>query len=695
MRLSFYLLLIFNLCFYKLSFAQSSNDFKFVRLKARKLLLSDTAYATEQSYRVTDDIIYNSDAAGYLKSLTPNGNWNDLDYFSQQPGSWKPIWHLYRVMLLCRAYYKTSNNVYLNAIHRALAFWIGHDFQSGNWWQNQINTPFAYSSIMIMLGKDARPEELAYLDEKLSGRMAIVNATGQNLLWQYDNQARLAIIQNNESVFSQLMKDMQKLITVSTNEGIQPDFSFQQHGQMLQFGNYGLHFLNSTVWWLGLTAGTRFAFAPGKQKLLADYCSQGLSWTVFNGAMDITAVGRQLRANYTTKRDTDLQACFSLLEKADTGRDECNYFLDGPWASKPRVYCSLDSIKNFWRSDYMIDRLSRQYMISVRTHGNGVKKVESINGENLEGAFLNDGVTLMQRTGLEYRNIEPLWNWTMLPGTTCDTLTNPASKIIFNSNNNASAFVGQVSCRNYGISCMAYSRLGISAAKTYFLLGPTMICLGTDINADDRANIVTTIDQCFNRPGQLLLSGESADHREWILHDSTLYYSLLSGQHIVRKIEQRSGRWSTIDQASGNNLVKGTIFTAFIPQSTSNQYAYGVTMNVGIKKLRDGAGLPDISLLSNSPELQAISTNNFIFAAFLEPGKLTTRNTTLSVDKPCLIIAGDINQEAKFWVADPTRKLKNVTINCQGKIYIVNFPSGMMAGSTVIYTKHSNAPDIY
>jgi chondroitin AC lyase len=39
-------------------------------------------------------------------------------------------------------------------------------------------------------------------------------------------------------------------IKMSSKEGIQPGFSFHQHGPQQQFGNYGLSFLNASSFWL-------------------------------------------------------------------------------------------------------------------------------------------------------------------------------------------------------------------------------------------------------------------------------------------------------------------------------------------------------------------------------------------------------------------------------------------------------------
>jgi len=298
-------LLLLSLLFITTTYSQNIQGeygLKSIYEHCRALLLSDTAYATEQSYLLTDEVKYTTDGAGYFKLLAADGSWKDIDYREKQPAAWMPANHLYRVMQLARAYYKNHDAAYLDAIHRAAAFWITNDIQCTNWWQNQINTPFVFSSLVIMLDKDANARELAYLNDVLAKRVPLKNPTGQNLIWQLDNQARIALIHQDYKAFAESITNMQSVITVSTKEGIQPDYSFHQHGAMLQFGNYGLHFVNSLLFWMTITANTPVAFAPEKQQILFDYCSKGLRWTVFKGGMDITAIGRQFREDCDTKR---------------------------------------------------------------------------------------------------------------------------------------------------------------------------------------------------------------------------------------------------------------------------------------------------------------------------------------------------------------------------------------------------------
>ena len=624
-----------------------------VRTHCRALLLSDTAYALEQSYRMTDDVQYNNDATGYYATLAPDGHWPDIDYHSEMKGDWKPSWHLYRVMLLCRAHHKD-----LAAIHRALHFWIRNDFQCSNWWQNQINTPYTFSSILLMLDKDATPDELAYLDNALTPRVPIHNATGQNLIWQLDNQARIALLHHDGFALGRALEDMQRVVSISTAEGIQPDYSFQQHGPMLQFGNYGLHFVNTLVFWMTVTAGTPAAFRPEKEQILSAYCSQGLRWSVFKGAMDLTAIGRQLRVDCDTKRGQVLYDDFNLLRSGFT---------------------APSGNKSFWRSDYMVQQEGGRLMMSVKMNGSFVHRIESINGENLLGAFLNDGVTQVRHTGLEYHNVEPFWNWTMLPGTTGDTSIDPGGREAMASANQ-SDFVGQVSDSTEGVSTMRYNRLDVQADKSYFFVDGMLIALGAGITSPHREGLVTTVEQRLSNDA--LDSGRNASGQRWFWQDSTGYLMLDPNQPVFATSGPKTGNWNVLDKASPDRVLTATLSTIYLPHTTKDSYAYVVTPGIG----KAAAAKSPVKVLSNTPTLQAIQVNGKILAVFYKEGVLTIDgHAIVGVDKPCMVIC---KPGATVWLSDPTRLQYEVSVTTGGKTWQVSLPSGAYMGATTSVDIH-------
>lgn len=652
----------------------ATKQFNAMHTVCRQLLLSDTAYATEQSFRLTDDVIYTTDGKGYYQSITKNGSWNDLDYKSNMRGSWRPSWHLYRLMLVYREYKKNNDNSYLQAVHNGMAFWIKNDFKSDNWWHNNINVPFAYSTLLIMLGSDATQEEKTFMDNVLSKRIPVYKATGQNLLWQLDNEARMALLHNNDTSMRRIVHDMQEVITVSTKEGIQPDYSFHQHGPMLQFGNYGFHFINTLLFWMRVTANTTFAFDADKQNIIFNYCSKGLRWTIYKGAMDVTAVGRQIRSGYTAKRGIYLSNNFNLLKSFDK-TDACKYYISG---FNNKNNCKLIGNKSFWRSDYMIHLSADKYMMSVKTEGAYVNKVESINTENLKGAFLNDGVCLIHNSGKEYTNIEPLWNWDMLPGTTCDTTFDPSAAKIFRTKN-TSDFVGQISNGNIGISSMSYKRLSITAYKSWFFINDMVVALGAGITSADNTNVVTTVDQKLLNNGSLITASDKTG-KGFIWQGGTAYF-FPDYTTVKTNIAYRQADWKSIDSAS-DKIVADSVLSIYIPHNNTDHYTYMVKPGISINEAKKINKELPIKILMNSKEIQAVQAGNTTQAVLYQAGSLqVAANIKIETNKACLFIYTSSGNNKGLWVADPTRKLTDVIITINGKKVNVVFPKDELAGS--------------
>ena len=649
-----------------------------IKGNARQLVLSDVAYATEQSYQLTDDITYNTDGKGYFKSMTPAGSWGDIDYSSQTLSTWKPSWHLYRTMLICREYYKTQNPQYLAAVHKSMAFWIKNDFICKNWWHNNINVPFTYTSLMLMLGKDALKEESDFLNNVIIKRIPLKNGTGQNLIWQLDNEARVALIKEDMNEFSKIMLRMQEVISITVKEGIQPDYSFHQHGSMLQFGNYGMHFTNSLLFWITVTSNTSVAFDAQKQQIFFDYLSKGLRWSVYNKAMDITAVGRQIRLNSGIKRGENLAVNSIMIRSFDKGK-ACDYFIDG-FKDAEQLQCKIEGNKSFWRSDYMIDR-NDKYMMSVKTNGPFVSPVETIIRDNLKGAYLNDGVTLIQQSGQEYRNIEPLWNWAMLPGITADTTANPTIRPAPSQGD----FTGQVSNGQDGVSVMDYNRNGIKAHKSYFFSGASMVALGADIKAPDMKNIVTVVDQKFYSTKHPLRSSKDLDKNRWLWMDSVAYIFPDSSTRIKTKIENKKASWYDIDNnSSSKKLVSGNLFTAYVQHDKQDKYVYVVKPGITLDETKKIQINKELKVIANTGEIQAIEFNKKVMAVFYTAGSINLSNkSVIKVDQSCMLIFEKKNGRNLLWLSDPTRKLKNVTLSIDGITKIIDFPFDNYLGSTI------------
>lgn len=299
------------------------------------------------------------------------------------------------------------------------------------------------------------------------------------------------------------------------------------------------------------------------------------------------ATEQSFRLTDDVKYSTDAKGFYQSLNAEgfwddlikNDSQDSCTYFIDG----LSRNNCTRTGNKSFWHSDYMIHR-GKNYFMSVKMHGPFVKKIESINSENLKGSLLNDGVSLIQRTGLEYRNIEPLWNWTMLPGITADTTIHPSRKEVFKTDNQ-SHFVGQVSNGKQGCSAIYYNRLGVEAYKSYFFINDMFIALGAGLKAEYSNNLITTVNQRFLN-AKPYVSKSSVNGRQWIWHDSIAYVFTDRNVNAKLSTEYKKDNWVSVDLASGSIPVADSLLTIYLNHHKKKSYSYIIKPGASLKEAK-------------------------------------------------------------------------------------------------------------
>ncbi|MGE4565666.1 MAG: hypothetical protein AB7F32_12395, partial [Victivallaceae bacterium] len=262
------------------------------------------------------------EAEKYLREIRPDGSWSDLDYQNTQPGRWPTQRHLARARLLALAYADPASRLAgrpepAAAARRALEFWIKNDFRNPNWWPMQIGVPQTIAATLIMLGDQAPPELVARARPLLERSKP--GMTGQNRVWLSAVHVLKGMVYRDadmvksgrDVIFEELA------IAPRDREGLQPDWSFHQHGPQHQFGNYGLGFVDSMVQWGTIFAGTPFAMTPEQAALLRNYLLDGTAWTIYRGNMDISACGRHLFRNSSLEKANSAFKSAMLAAKFD------------------------------------------------------------------------------------------------------------------------------------------------------------------------------------------------------------------------------------------------------------------------------------------------------------------------------------------------------------------------------------------
>jgi len=594
-----------------------------------------------------------------------------------------------------------------NALEASLDYWLGHDFKNPNWWWNQIGVPGRMAPILLLMG-----DELSDAQRKkgleILGR-AKIGMTGQNLVWVTEISALRGILEQDPELVAAAYRRVAEEISVGTGEGIQPDFSFHQHGACLYSHGYGANFVVDCSRIASQVAGTTMAFPPEKITLLSNLLLDGSQWMARGSTTDFGAEGREI----TRKGQTagHLATAARNMLKLPTGREEELRATAARAADEPAL--PLEGNRHFWRSDMMTHH-REDYYTSARMFSSRLANTDApCNNEGLLSHHLADGCNIVLRTGREYHEIFPVWDWRKIPGTTVEQkprLTgSPRSQ-------GTRSFVGGVSDGNYGLAAFDLAREALSARKSWFFFDREYVCLGTGITCGSDNPVLTTLNQC-NLEGDVLVAGpspvrkldrgvHSLENPAWIWHDRVGYVFLQPTRIGLRNELQRGSRWKINHQYAKDEVAR-EVFTAWIDHGTgprSDSYAYLVVPGVERTSTETRAAESSLKIVANQPNLQAVWHDGLKIAgaAFYQPAEVAFHaGLAVSVNEPCLVLLREMSRELVIGISNPENKPATVRMEVGGEwsgegVEVLNdptrarvtfqLPGETLAGSSVTRT---------
>jgi chondroitin AC lyase len=650
-----------------------------------------------------------SGARELLRTLRPDGSWPDVDYHDQRRSSWATCRHLSNVMTLAQAYRSAASDLHGDpeigrAVLTALDYWLEHDFQNPNWWWNRIGVPRTLAPILLLMEDDLSHKQrdggLAIL------RRSGIGMTGQNLVWVTEITALRGILENDADLVATAYRRIAEEIRLGSGEGVQPDFSFHQHGPCLYNHGYGAAFAGDCSRIAKQVAGTRMAFPPEKIAILSGLILDGSGWMARGGASDFGAEGREItrhgqNAGYLAAAATNMLALA-------TGREEEFRALAARASGKPAP--ALEGNRHFWRSDLMTHH-RKGYYTSARMFSRRIANTDDpCNSEGLLSHHVADGCNLLMQTGREYHDVYPLWDWQKIPGTTVEQrpeLTGSPRR------QGERSFVGGVSDGRYGVAAFDLARDRLAARKSWFFFDDEYVCLGAGITCPSEHSVVTTLNQCRLEgdvtasvggqsqtldPGSHVLEGPS-----WVWHDRTAYVPLRTARAHLRN-EAAHGSWRRINARYSDAAVAGQIFSLWIDHGagpTGARYAYVVVPNVEPSSVDGYVARPPVKILENTPAIQAVWHEKLAVAgtAFYEAGRVDIcPNLAVAVDVPCLVLLREHDERLTVSVSNPENQKATVRVEIvargrsQGKSVpeagarveiVVELPDGLEAGRAV------------
>ncbi len=657
------------------------------------------------------------DVRRYMAAQRPDGSWSDIDYGNRNRTSWTPSRHVSRIYRMARAWRHPQSPLHNDpelrrAMFRAWDYWMRRDLKCPNWWYNVIGVPRILYRAMLLIGSELSPEQFRAGIAIL--RNAKLGMTGQNLVWVAEVTVARGCLENDPWTVHLAFRRMADEIRVGLGEGIQPDYSFHQHGTQLYSGGYGRGFSRDCAYFAALARGTCFAFGKDRIETLTAYLLDGQQWMVRGPVFDYSACGRELARKSGGKSHGLAEACRFLLELGPSvlsRRDELERFLER--LEHPTPENALRGNRHFWRADYMTHHRSG-FMASVRMTSPRTLQTETCNSENLLGRHLSDGLMYLYRRGDEYRGVFPVWDWKRLPGTTVELSPEPPTTR--NGQRGKRTFVGGVSDGLYGLAVMDFAREKLSARKAWFFFDREIVCLGAGITCRTDHPVVTSVNQCrlegpvvaadADGMARTLDSGEHRRHTPgWVLHDGVAYIFPEKADVTLRNAPQ-SGTWHRINHVYPKTEISMGVFSLWINHGKrveNGAYRYVVVPGTTAPAAAALAARPPLTVLSNTAQCQAVRHDELgvVAAAFWTPGSQTFRaGARVGVDRPCLLLLRpDGKRTTVIAVANPENRALDLTVTVNDRLegegcawsaaegvtrVRFSLPAGPLAGSSVV-----------
>lgn len=625
-----------------------------------------------------------------LLSLNADGSWADINYADAQYDPLK------RIKDMATAYIRPTNKLYNKAeIHavilKSLQNWLDKNPKNKNWWYNDIFYPQAIGQILILM-RNAKTQLPAELEKALIIRMIrkLKTGDGANTSDEALHFLYRGCLTKNKATLDSAAKYLYEPISIADGkEGVQVDGSYYQHGKQQAIASYGKVFAGNSVNAAFYLRDTEYALPKDQLAILVNYLKNTFLKTIRGSFYDFNVRGRGI-----SRKDSLSSGMGGMVNKIKLFDPENAAYWD---ASIKRTsgaqlpdYKIEPSHTQFWKSGYTL-HLRPGYTFSVQTASTRTLRTERGNNENVLGKFLPDGATNIQRSGSEYANLMPVWEWDKIPGTTSRDYPDDKGATILKEWGipGTTKFVGGLSDGIYGVSCYDLNYDSVQAKKAWFFFDKEVVCLGAGIKSSAKENVTTAVNQSWLR-GEVFSSKGNGE--KWAIHDS-IGYIFPQGGNMEISDKPQTGSWHRINYFQSNTELKHNVFKIWLnhgvnPQNATYQYIVVPGIDVaGIKKYNRSL----IQVLKNTAELQAIKHTglNMLQAVFYKAGNLTADGLSLTVDQPCAVYIKNLNSKNPvFYIADPAQE--NASINVSLKLpglsktknINCNLPTGPQAGAT-------------
>lgn len=651
-----------------------------------------------------------------IESIKEDGTWPGINYEDVSREGFEHRYHSANMVTLARAYKTKSSKFYKKkevkeTIESALKNWVDNDYFCDNWWHNQIGTTNNLVTLMMIVG-DELNEVLVEKAQPIIGR-AHVDAPGArpggDRIKIAGIQAKNMLFLGDDETFNEVVRIIESEIKFSEWVGAKYGYGFryipsgfenrEMGGRGIQYDNsfhhrvdgvnntlsYGLGYAEAFVEWAVYTAETEFSFSQEKLAPLIDYFLDGICKTAVYGKYPDAGAKNRSISREGTLNPYSAKTAEKLLLTSDYRKDEIQEIAD---IRNKGIKPTTSHATYFWHSEHFSfqrpDWFTSVRMFSIRTHN----MEEPYNSEALFNHHRGDGTNHISRTGDEYYDIAPVFDYQKIPGTTVMQKPEmPSEREI--QKLGITEFVGATTDGKYGTAAFDFRSPHdpLIARKSWFLFDEEYVCLGAGISCKNRElPVVTTLNQCLlkddvtvssNNNKSIIEKGENKfENVDWIYQDG-IGYVFPEPSSVNIKNSEASGSWWRINKQSDSpkDEISLDVFKVWLDHGkrpSEETYEYIVVPATSVEKLEQNTSKNNVSILVNTPEVQAVlhSELKMCQAVFYKNGEIQiTDDIKLRCETPGIIILQALEQNgAKITVSDPNRELGKMLFSLSVKI---------------------------
>lgn len=654
--------------------------------------------------------------------------WPGIDYSDVRRIGFQHTTHLNNMVQMALAYKTKGSKFYKNkqlrkAFDTALAYWVSHNFICENWWNNEIGTPQAMVSILLVMDKDLTPEQVAGI-LPIAGR-AHVNAWGARQSGDRIKiaglQAKQLLFTRDADTFDEIIKIIEGQIKVVTGQkGIQSDYSFHHREDRVNNTlSYGTGYVDAFAEWAAMVADTRYRFSDAQLQTAIDYYLDGICKQMVYGRTADTGIKNRDISRGGRGHSYSTATPERFVKTTDYRKDELENVIK---ARKGESFEVMPYAKFFWQTEHFVFQRPKYYT-SVRMYSTRNANMEvPYNGEGLTNHYRADGTNYLSMTGYEYDKLPPVNDWRKIPGTTVMQKDGMPSEDDIQKWG-TTEFVGGVTDGLYGAAVFDFASVHdpLVAKKSWFFFDDEYVCLGSGITARSNDPVATTMNQTgLNGDVTVMAAGgrsvlprgdRKLDKASWV-HHGNVGYIFPNGGDVHVSNDTQSGSWYQINRQTSTSKaqVNEDVFKLWIDHGNrprGAEYAYVVMPAADVQAVEAAARNPKVTILANTPYLQAVKHNglDMAYAVFYRNGSVDIAGgLSVGMDNPGMMMVqyDDSGNVKSLSVSDPARKQgkAHLTVNrkvegagenyraewdaAKGVSYIaIDLPQGDYAGESV------------